>query len=576
MTAKAAHPALPGVRIRTYFTLKRSTMKAHSAAQRQRHAVVITLLGCCLVARDLTAQTSPVTMGDFATGSEFEAYLRVLQISGMAPLYPWSIRAFSRREIERLVSADTTGPWKVKNRFSTARVSAGPLVLGATFNAAYPYGGNDGPLWTGRGLTVAASGGVTGHLGPVSFSIAPMAFLAANRPFDLLPNGLTGPQAFNHGTYAGAVDLPQRFGNAPYSLLDPGTSYVRFDSRLLSVGFSTANEWIGPATEYPFLLSNNAPGFPHLFVGTGGPLNVWLGRVHLRATLGRLDQSDYSPVTGGVRYIPGVESGTVRLMASAVGVFTPKGVPGLELGLARFFHVPYAVGEPSASFWRKPLFVFFMKNEYARGDSVGAPNQLASVFFRWAFPNSGFEVFGERGYEDQFYDFREFLENLDHDREYMVGFQKTLTRRADGFDVLRAELINYQLSTLAFLRRGEGAVYRHSPLRQGHTNRGQLLGANPGIDAAAASALAWTRYSRTGKTTFTLRRILRDQEGDYYLTGVTNPKGSDVLVAAGLERMRFGRNIDFGARIEAMDELNRNFAYDAGNLSVQLTARLHR
>jgi hypothetical protein len=291
---------------------------------------------------------------------------------------------------------------------------------------------------------------------------------------------------------------------------------------------------------------------------------------------GRLDQSDYSPVTGGERFIQGVQTGTVRLMTAAEGVFVPRGVPGLEIGVGRFFHVPYRVGEPSGAFWKKPFKVFFLKNEYAQGDSAGADNQLASIFFRWVFPHSGLEVYGERGYEDQFYDLREFIGNLDHDREYMLGFQKVLATRSDGFDVLRSELINYQLSTLALTRPGEGAVYLHATLRQGHTNRGQLLGASPGVNAAAASTLAWTRYSRSGRTSVTLRRIVRDQTGDYYLTGTVNPRGSDVLVAAAFERMRYGTFVDLGGKIEAMDELNRNFTRDVGNLNLQLTVRFHR
>jgi len=514
-------------------------------------------------------------MLDFATGSEYEDYLRALQIAGKVPLYPWSIRGFSRREIERLALADSTGPWALKNRFSRSNLAAGPLTLGATFNSAYPYGANDGPLWAGRGLTVAASGGVSGHIGPLSFSLAPMAFRAANRPFDLLANGQTGNLAYGHGTYATSVDLPQRFGNKPYSRLDPGTSYLRLDTRLITVGVSTANEWIGPATEYPFLLSNNAPGFPHLFVGTGDPLNVWIGRVQGRAIWGRLDQSDYSPVTGSTHYLSGAETGTIRLATSLEGVFQPRGMPGLEVGLARFFHVPNAVGEPSGDFWKKPFFVFFQKNEIARGDTLGAENQLASVFFRWVFPHSGFEVYGERGYEDQFYDLREFIQNLDHDREYMLGFQKVLSTRSSGFDVLKAELINYQLSTLARIR-GEGAVYIHGTLRQGHTNRGQLLGASPGVFAAAASTIAWSRYSQHSRTTVTLRRIVRDQAGNYYLTGVVDPRASDVIVAAGFERMRYGRNLDIGGRVDAMDDLNRNFSRDVANLNLQLAVRLHR
>ena len=64
--------------------------------------------------------------------------------------------------------------------------------------------------------------------------------------------------------------------------------------------------------------------------------------------------------------------------------------------------------------------------------------------------------------------------------------------------------------------------------------------------------------------------------GDFYLTGEVDPRGSDVLVAAALERMRYGTRVDFGAKIEAMDELNRNFVRDVGNLNLQLTARFHR
>jgi hypothetical protein len=166
-----------------------------------------------------------------------------------------------------------------------------------------------------------------------------MAFRSANRPFSLLANGLPGPRSYNHGTYATTVDLPQRFGDAAYGRVDPGNSFLRLDSRFIAVGVSTANEWIGPATEYPFLLSNNAPGFPHLFLGTGDPVNVWIGHVQARVAWGKLVQSAYSPVNGSVHYVSPAQPGTVRLATFAEAAFSPRGLPGLELGVARFFHV---------------------------------------------------------------------------------------------------------------------------------------------------------------------------------------------------------------------------------------------
>ena len=117
-------------------------------------------------------------MLDFSTGSEMEDYLRVMQIAGKVPLYPWSIRGFSRREITRLAVADSTGPWKLRERFNTAPLTAGPIRLGAIFNSAFPYGANDGAVWAGRGLTSVASGGVAAAVGPLAIAIDPVAFRA--------------------------------------------------------------------------------------------------------------------------------------------------------------------------------------------------------------------------------------------------------------------------------------------------------------------------------------------------------------------------------------------------------------
>src|SRR5438552_19083568 len=260
--------------------LRAMTLQGFFRIHRACNLAVICL--SLVFAEKVSAQQSRLTMLDFSTGSEMEDYLRVMQIAGKVPLYPWSIRGFSRREVTRLATADSTGPWKLRDRFNSVPVTVGPLRLGAIVNSAYPYGANDGPVWAGRGLTSIVSGGFAAALGPISVVIDPLAFRANNTAFDLLPNGLSGPQAFNHGTNATLVDLPQRFGNAEYSRVDPGNSSIRFDSRFVTVGLSTANEWIGPATEYPFLLGDNAPGFPHLFLGTGETLNIWIGRFHAR------------------------------------------------------------------------------------------------------------------------------------------------------------------------------------------------------------------------------------------------------------------------------------------------------
>ena len=55
-----------------------------------RVAAVICL--SLILDQKISAQQPRVTMLDFSTGSEMEDYLRVMQIAGKVPLYPWSIR----------------------------------------------------------------------------------------------------------------------------------------------------------------------------------------------------------------------------------------------------------------------------------------------------------------------------------------------------------------------------------------------------------------------------------------------------------------------------------------------------
>jgi hypothetical protein len=122
----------------------------------------------------------------------------------------------------------------------------------------------------------------------------------------------------------------------------------------------------------------------------------------------------------------------------------------------------------------------------------------------------------------------------------------------------------------------QGFVYVHGILLQGHTNRGQLLGASAGAGAAAASTISWTRYSPDGRSTFLLRRIVRDQANVFAGDGTVTPANSDVTISAGAERMRFGQRLDFGGKVEMMEDFNHNFSKDEPNLNVQLTVRLHR
>src|SRR3954465_2300046 len=152
------------------------------------------LLQTCLCSALVTsarlgAQASRTTTLDFATGSEFEDYLRVLQLAGLEKPEPWSIRGFFPRAINRMVTADSAGPWALRKNFHNEGLVTGRNNFGVTINTSFPYGANDGPVWAGRGFTLVGSAGVAGHVGALSFALSPKAFVTSNASFDLVPNG---------------------------------------------------------------------------------------------------------------------------------------------------------------------------------------------------------------------------------------------------------------------------------------------------------------------------------------------------------------------------------------------------
>lgn len=515
-----------------------------------------------------------------APNSEDETYLRYLQITGAVPRYPWSLRGFSPVEAKRLAARVGTHPWSRSTSLTSVhrRIQLLPLSAELRGNSAFPYGSNDGAVWAGRGLTASATMGLTVKTGAVSLVLAPTAFISQNATFDLLDNEQAGDLRFGDGLYSGSVDRPQRFGDKPYGRIDPGNSTLRADIGPLAAGMSTANMAWGPFELYPYVLGTNAPGFVHGFVGTSRPVNIWIGSLHGRVIWGRLEQSAYSPVEGEVTYVSPSEPGTRRFGSGLLVHFEPRGVRGLELGVARFFHSPWPRSGIPSSYFSKP-FENILKNRLKGAPGftdpgTSAENQVISGFGRWAFPSAGFEMYAEYGREDHSWDERDFVQEPDHSRSYGLGFRKTLRLRPERMDGITLELINFQLPHLARTLRGEGGIYVHGVMRQGHTNRGQLLGADVGVGTAAGSTIRWDRYRARGHSAFSLRRTVRQERGSFYLGGAEDPKSSDVQYALEGIQMRRFQSIEVTAELALVQGLNRNFGKDVTNVSAVLRARL--
>jgi len=521
-------------------------------------------------------------------GSIPENYLRYLQTMGLVPLYPWSSRAFSPREIDKLIPRDTTHPWRDRfvssaKNFHGVRYDFIRPTSSFRYNTGFAYGSNDGPIWAGRGLTSAIQAGITARWGPASLTLAPMAFRAENRAFFIMPPQHSQIGPFGNALWAG-VDLPQRFGDTPYSQLDPGQSTFRIDIPFISFGASTANMGWGPGTDYPLLLGNNAAGFPHVFLGTSSPVDIFIGKIHASFMWGELAQSAFSNVTGPSTYVSNSEPGRKRFATGFSIVGQPRGIPGLEIGGARFFHSIWPSSGIPRSYLTK-VFQAFLKT-HLKHDAPSDPrlppdfggrgladNQLAEIFARWVAPHSGFEVSAEYGRDDHNEDIRDLEQEPDHSRFYNVGMRKVFSLNATSMTAARFELINFQLPQLVRAPRGEGEIYLHGLIRQGHTYRGQLLGANVGVGAAAGSTLAIDHYTPIGRWTLSWVRDLSQENGNFPLYGAREPRTMDVSHSLGLEVTRLVRGFDVTTGLTFVRDFNRDFARDASNINAIVGVR---
>ncbi|HYX82722.1 MAG TPA: hypothetical protein VE714_10045, partial [Gemmatimonadales bacterium] len=168
--------------------------------------------------------TAAAAQAQTFAGGERENYLRYLQTVRLVPLYPWGARAFSVRELDELAPNTAAGGGEGRRR-SDDRLVWLPLGTSVRFNSTFPYGYNDGPIWAGRGVTLALEGGFVVRRGALSLTIAPLAFVAQNTRFPLMGN------TFADGSVGDIIDRPQRFGNGAYARLDPGQSTLRVDWR---------------------------------------------------------------------------------------------------------------------------------------------------------------------------------------------------------------------------------------------------------------------------------------------------------------------------------------------------------
>jgi nucleoid-associated protein YgaU len=500
-------------------------------------------LGCGLLLASLTTPLAAQTPGPDAAspplqalptiGGNLDEWARLSQLLGATTADGYLVRSPS----SRLVAADTGAAepvwWLLVPELTT------------TWNSRLPVSLNEGALRAARGLSAHLVGGASARHGRFFLVVAPELVFQENRAFDLgarvtdSASGLLLPWR----TGRRSIDLPLRFGDRPLTRLEPGQSTVGVLLVPVSVGASSESQWWGPGLRNAIVMSNNAPGFPHLFVRTDSPVHTAFGSFGGRWIAGVLDGSGF-PREG--------EKGGGRSLGALALTFTPRGEPGLTLGAARAVQSRgRGAGTFPAGFG--DVLLRWPTTDTAR---VVGSHSVSSLFGRWIFPDDGFEVYAEWSRLDRPTSLLDLLLDPGRTQGYVLGLQRAWTVGPEGVLRLQGELTSLEQDEPG--RRG-ASFYTSPDVTQGYTHRGQVLGAGIGPGSSSQWLAADYVAPRWQLGAF-VERIRLDNDAYYEWPAVLPYLGHDVSTGMGL---RGGYRWEGGLRIdgEASSSNRMNFLF---------------
>ena len=434
-------------------------------------------------------------------------------------------------------------------------------------NSAFPFQEGGGPTWAGRGLTGDVQLGGSASWDFVYAQLAPLAFATQNLAFPLAPNGQTGNARFADPRFPREIDAPQRFGDTQYSRLDPGSSSLFLDARRRGGWRNDSSAAMGPCARVSAGAQSRTPaGFRQPSSEPASRSNLWLFRIHTRLGVQQARTNR--------RSLHWILATPKRLGSGVVGTIEPRGLPGLEIGGARFIHNLWPHDGITLTELRRPLS---SGNLFSLANNIQTENQVASVFARWALPAAKAEFYGEFYREDfpgHFHSSLSLVEKPDDLAAFTLGFQRVFTAGSRLYRVIRGEIVNSQVSHQERETRGFTQPlppYIHTVETQGHTVDGLILG-SPEAYGGAAWRFGIDEYSPSGRRTLSLERSLRF---DWLPTDTTNTTlvHPDVIYALRAEVVRFRGNVDWGFTLIPAIDLNRNLVAgrDVFNLSLALT-----
>jgi hypothetical protein len=411
-----------------------------------------------------------------------------------------------------------------------------------SFNSQIPFGGNDGPIWQGKGLNGRMSFGFWYDSENLDIVVYPTFWYAQNQDFDTIVT----TSSSGYGDYWTVFDNLQRYGDSPYYEVNAGESDLRLRFNGFSFGISNESIVIGPGQYNNILLGTNAGGFPHLDFGTDGKTELGnIGFAEIKILWGMLKESDYFDKD------PDNDRGFFSGLYTA---FAPKLIPGFTIGFNHQYYKPFS----EIDSWDAVRAIPFVDRSNSPTD---LKDMMVSLTFSWIFPESGFEFYGEWARNDNFVDWKDLYSSPEHTHGFSLGVNQVLYRSIDKVTVL-----TFEMTTLSQERtyevRAAGPWYRHgwAGWKQGFTYNGQLLGASigPGSDS---QILAFSVFIPDGYWGFTAQRIARDKDYYYAIFNLADNASVYSETVLGIQRAWFLEDFALFLSLKYDRLLNYNYEY---------------
>jgi len=447
-----------------------------------------------------------------------------------------------------------------------------PVFWKQQYNSHHPEGLNDGPMVPSRGYQTMISTGFYLKYDHLSIKIQPEFVHAANQIYDGFPLTRENPDWAERRWYEyyeyflNYIDLPEQFGEGAYNKFFWGQSSIRLTFNSISLGFSTENLWWGPGMRNSLLMTNSAPGFAHFTLNTVKPIKTCIGSFEGQIIAGWLKNSGYLPPehdkthkSGAFFYRPPRDDG--RYINGMIISYQPKWIPGLFIGLIRSFQVYHKDMDDKVIDYL-PIFSSFGKKAAGGENEVNEKKRdgYNSIFFRFVWPESHIEIYGEYGRSDYYWDKRDFTLQLEHSTAYNLGFRKLIpiNKHNDEYIQVHMELTQLAKNSTTILRNGH-SWYASAVVPHGYTHKGQYLGAGIGSGSNLQTLnISWLKSLKMLGLQFE-RTVHND---DFFFAHITDLRAHWVDISAALHANWDYKNLLFMLKLKAVVSKNYQWEFD--------------